>query len=163
MHYWNIITQKLLWVLLTADTKEYIQNSIPDFWKVTYKIKQKWHLPKGKEATRKCCEYWIEKHWASDNKEPQTEKSLLQFIQLGSLSIVLQSQEGDTNLSKSAPSFSALCLPLFSKWWYIKQQKTDNMVTLNLAPNYIPYKDDFMKLLFKLKQITLFPWQHRKA
>lgn len=152
MHYWDIITQKLLWVLLTADTTEYIQNSIPDFGKITYKIKQKWHLPKGKETTRKFCEYWI------DNLRQKRA-----FCNVHILAPLLQSQEGDTDLSKSAPSFSALCFPLFSKWWYIKQQKTDNMVTLNLAPNYIPYKDDFMKLLFKLKQITLFPWQHRKA
>lgn len=163
MHYWDIITQKLRWVLLTADTTEYIQNSIPDFGKITYKIKQKWHLPKGKETTRKFCEYWIDQALSlgqqrtSDRKEPfAMYTTWLPFY-------LLQSQEGDTDLSKSAPSFSALCLPLFSTWWYIKQQKTGNMVTLNLAPNYIPYKDDFMKLLFKLKQITLFPWQHRKA
>lgn len=59
---------------LTADLKEYIQNSVPDFQKVAYKIKQNWQLPKGKETSGKFSGYWLGKHWALDNEETQTEK-----------------------------------------------------------------------------------------
>lgn len=137
----SFIAQYLLWVPLTADLKEYIQNSIPDFQKVTYKITQNWHLSKGKETSGKLSGYWIGKHWALDNKETQNEKKPFQFTQLASLCIAFLSK--GRNLSKTAP----LPFSFFSKWQYVKQER-NNAVILHLAPNYIPYKYDFKKLLF---------------